>query len=66
MKTYSNGFRQPCLKKNEESEAKQWFPRAFLITTVQFRPYNTILKWNTKMNEKSEEKLWFPTAIGSK
>ena len=51
---------------NETSEQKQWFPTAFLITTVQFRPYNTILTWNTKMNEKSEEKLWFPTAIGSK
>jgi hypothetical protein len=57
-----NGFRQPCLKKNEESEEKQWFPTAFLIKMNQFS-----LKYNIgieqKMNEKSEEKLWFPTAF---
>ena len=57
-----NGFRQPCLKKNEESEEKQWSPTAFLINMNQFS-----LKCNIgieqKMNEKSEEKLWFPTAF---
>ena len=46
METYSNGFRQPRLKKNKKSEEKQWFPMD------QFS-----LKYNIGIKQKMNEEV---------
>jgi hypothetical protein len=79
MRIKSNGFRQPCLKKDQESEEKSWFPTAFLIKMDPCGHSTTILKLKRhhitriksngfrqpclKKKQESEEKSWFPAAF---